>query len=77
MGFYQKKKKKTHLQFHRNVVVSSLLELAVMEKLVWCGEVAVSVSATVSHKVVELCAQSSTLVGSVRRSVSARSSFTA
>lgn len=57
MGFYQKKKKKkTHLQFHRKVVVSSLLELAVMEKLVWYGEVAVSVSATVSHKVVELCA---------------------
>lgn len=76
MGFYQKRRKK-HLQFHCKVVVSGLLELAVMEKLVWCGEVAVSVSATVSHKIVELCAQSSTLVGSVRRSVSARSSFTA
>lgn len=47
--FYQKKKrKKTHLEFHRKVVLSRLLELAVMEKLLWCRQVAVSVSATAS-----------------------------
>lgn len=69
--------KKTHLEFHRKVVVSGLVELTVMERLVWCREVALSVSATASHKVVELRSHSSTLEGSARKSGSARSSFTA